>query len=136
MLQYEQRTGILSRDGAQLGTGYAGGDRGAFPAAINNPAYQFIHDQGPLPQGLYTLGAAETNPHLGSVAIPLTPDPSNDMGNPPRGGFFIHGDSVEFAGQKKASDGCIIMERPVRLGLQNGEQLTVVEGPGINPALA
>ena len=67
----------------------------------------------------------ESSP-LGPVAIPLTPDPNNDMCN--RSGFFIHGDSVSDPGN--ASDGCIILRRASRdaISSSNDKTLGVVRG--------
>ncbi|HEY3875198.1 MAG TPA: tlde1 domain-containing protein [Candidatus Kapabacteria bacterium] len=126
MLTYEQSTGKLFRDGTPLGTGYAGGFCGQRPDGVNNPALQFVHDVGPLCEGGYTLGEARDSAHLGPYAIPLVPEPSNNMGG--RGGFFIHGDVIGKEGQCAASDGCIIMARSIRNELRAGEQLTVVSG--------
>jgi Protein of unknown function (DUF2778) len=91
-------------------TGYAGGDKGLHPEGRNNPSYQYIKDIGPLPVGGYTLGTSVEGTHLGPLAIPLTPDPDNDMRG--RAGFFIHGDHIGAPGT--ASDGCIIMAHATR----------------------
>ena len=91
-------------------TGYAGGDKGLRPEARNNPAYQYTPNVGPLPVGTYMMGEAVQGSHLGPDAIPLTPDPENDMRG--RGDFFIHGDHIGAPGC--ASNGCIIMSRATR----------------------
>jgi hypothetical protein len=67
--------------------------------------FQQDHNIGPLPQGTYTIGAAQDHPVLGPLALPLTPDPANEMFG--RSGFFIHGDNASHPGH--SSDGCIIM---------------------------
>jgi hypothetical protein len=59
---------------------------------------------GPLPTGSYTIGPAEDSVKLGPVAMPLVPDPANQMHG--RSGFFIHADSVANPGT--ASEGCIV----------------------------
>jgi hypothetical protein len=55
---------------------------------------------------------------VGPYALPLDPDVGNDMCDPKRGGFFIHGDSVGHPGE--ASNGCIIMSRSTREKIVNG----------------
>jgi hypothetical protein len=98
---------MSAADGAVAGYGYSGHGEG-----VNNPALESVPNVGPIPAGRWTIGAAEDNSRLGPVAMPLTPvDTDATFG---RGGFFIHGDSVEFAGQEEASHGCIILARDVR----------------------
>ena len=92
-------------------TGYAGGAAGDRPDAVNNPAYQYTKGVGPLPTGLYTMGEPVEGSHLGPLAIPLTPDPSNVMGG--RSDFYCHGDHI--GKYRSASDGCIIMSHATRL---------------------
>src|ERR1700676_2040625 len=90
--------------------GYAGGDKGLHKEGINNPAFQYTTDIGPLPVGWYTFGPAVEGTHLGPLAIPLHPDSTNDMRG--RGDFYCHGDHIGAPGT--ASDGCIIMSRATR----------------------
>jgi hypothetical protein len=47
--------------------------------------------------------------------MPLTPDPSNEMFG--RSAFFIHGDNPQL--NHTASDGCIILIRPLRADISN-----------------
>ena len=89
--------------------GYSGGDQGRHPEGVNNPDDEGLKNIGPLPEGLYTFGTPVEHTHLGPYAIPLTPDPSNDMKG--RSGFFMHGDTVAY---HAASEGCIIMPKTVR----------------------
>lgn len=108
---YKQSTGELSDPtGKLIEKGYAGGDKGQHPEGRNNPAYQFVPDVGPLPQGTYTVGTPVEGSHLGPLAIPLIPDPANDMRG--RKDFFCHGDHIGAPGT--ASDGCIIMSHATR----------------------
>ena len=111
MWTFNNSTGEL-RDSVDtlIETGYAGGDKGLHPEGRNNPAYQYTKDIGPLPIGLYTFGDPVEGTHLGPLAIPLTPDPSNDMRG--RGDFYVHGDHIGAPGT--ASDGCIIMSHATR----------------------
>ena len=92
-------------------TGYAGGNCGKNPEGINNPAMCGVKDIGPLPLGLYMMGTPVEGTHLGPLAIPLTPDPSNVMGG--RSDFYCHGDHI--GKYRSASDGCIIMSHATRL---------------------
>jgi hypothetical protein len=50
--------------------------------------------------------------------MPLTPTADTDTFG--RGGFWIHGDSIEFAGLEEASHGCMIMPHDVRVQI-NGD---------------
>ena len=108
---FEQRTGKLyDPQGNCVATGYAGGNCGKNPEGINNPDMQGVKGVGPLPVGLYTLGEPVLKSHLGPFAIPLIPDPSNEMFG--RSSFYCHGDSIASPGS--ASEGCIIVPRPIR----------------------
>jgi hypothetical protein len=127
---YVQSTGeLMAPDGTHAGTGYSG-----FAAGKNNPAAQNQVGVGPIPCGMYTIGAPQcvppdkAGPH-GPFILPLTPDPANQMFG--RAGFLMHGDSIATPGT--ASHGCIIQERPVRervaaarLTGADGAQLRVV----------
>jgi len=109
---FEQKSGrLLSPDGELVEVGYAGGRLGEIPEAINNPDFQYIAKTGPLPIGTYTMGTAVEGTHLGPLAIPLTPDPENDMQG--RSDFFIHADTIGHP--RCASEGCIVMSHSTRL---------------------
>src|SRR5690242_13253774 len=71
-----------------VGQGYAGIDSG-----LNDPTMQCMQDLGPLPRGQYTIGGPVDGPT--AYSLPLTPSPDTDMCNPPRSGFYIHGDRNE-----------------------------------------
>jgi len=116
---YTQSTGKLSRSGVVVATGYSG-----IGAGKNNPAMQNVPDVGPIPQGIYAIGAQFDSSTHGPHAMPLTPDPGNQMFG--RAEFMVHGDSIEHPGQ--ASHGCIIMPRPIRdqIAASGDNQLTVV----------
>lgn len=103
---YEQSTGKLLHDGNEVWTGYAGRGEG-----LNNPAMQDVKNTGPLPQGLYTIGMPYAHEHLGPVCMNLTPDKHNLMFG--RGDFRIHADN--FANNKSASEGCIVMPLATRI---------------------
>ena len=109
--KYEQATGKLTNpENLHAATGYSGGDAGQRPDGVNNPAMQSIRNVGPIPKGTYTFGEPVHHSHLGPFAIPLVPDPANEMYG--RDSFYCHGDN--FAMDDSASDGCIIMPRSVR----------------------
>jgi len=103
---YEQSTGKLSStDTGFLATGYSGNGTGK-----NNPLAQSIHDVGPIPSGVYAIGAPFNSPDHGPFALRLSPDAANQMFG--RTGFLMHGDSREHPGC--ASKGCVIMPREAR----------------------
>jgi hypothetical protein len=109
MWRYEQKTGRLLHNDACVATGYAGGNCGKNPEGKNNPESQEISKIGPLPQGKYTFGTPVAQSHLGPFAIPLIPDSGNEMFG--RSSFYVHGDTTPSG---NASEGCIIMPRPIR----------------------
>lgn len=120
MWTYDQSSGQLWHDGNIAGTGYAGNGEGK-----NNPAMQHVHDVGPLPRGVYTIGQPHDTPNHGPFVLDLTPDPTNEMHG--RGGFLIHGDSIRAPGT--ASQGCIILARAVRerIAASDDKRLEVVD---------
>lgn len=105
MWSFVQRTGNLYRDNGDLAwTGYAGGNKGASPEAVNNPAMQDVVRTGPLPRGFYTIGEPYHHATLGPCTMNLTPDESNEMFG--RAKFRIHGDNIK--ANHSASEGCIV----------------------------
>lgn len=116
---FVQATGMLyDQDGRFLAQGYSGLGSGK-----NNPAMQTVEGIGPIPRGTYAVGAPENARQLGPDALPLTPDPANEMFG--RSGFFIHGDSIEHPGC--ASHGCVIVPPMQRGRIEAGDELMVVE---------
>lgn len=99
---WEITTGKL-RDpiGKLLAIGYSGS-----PAGINNPAMQEIRDVGPIPCGLWTVGAPYEDPKKGPFTMALTP--SSDTNTFGRDEFRIHGDR-KTGPLFQASEGCIIL---------------------------
>jgi Protein of unknown function (DUF2778) len=111
MWMFNSSTGdFFSPANVKVETGYAGGNLGRNPEGINNKAYQYTKLIGPLPMGWYTFGTAVNGTHLGPLAIPLTPDPSNVMMG--RSGFYLHADTIGHP--RCASEGCIVMSRATR----------------------
>jgi len=116
---YKQSTGELAHNGLYVGTGYSG-----HPPHVNDPSAQNIPNFGPIPVGEYTLGPPFTHPICGPMAMRLSPEPQNEMFS--RSGFLCHGDSIHAPGT--ASDGCIIMSRPIRQQMADSDDndLTVI----------
>jgi hypothetical protein len=126
---WEQEAGKWWNDGGVLlGVGYSGGDCGSAPENVNSPLAQSFACSGPIPQGLYTIGAPQDTIVHGPYVLPLTPDPANQMYG--RSGFLVHGDSVLYPGQKAASEGCIVLPKTVRQQIwESGDRdLKVVSG--------
>jgi hypothetical protein len=110
MWVFEITTGnMYDSNGKLVSKGYAGGNCGKNPEGINNPDDEGLKNIGPLPEGIYTFGTPVEHSQLGAFAIPLIPDPANNMLG--RGGFYLHGDTVQY---QSASEGCIIQPRPTR----------------------
>jgi hypothetical protein len=114
---YSQSSGALSHDGVFVGTGYSGKGEG-----LDNPDLQDVPDEGPIPEGTYTIGPASTHPGKGPVVMELEPDPSNQMFG--RSGFLIHGDNVEM--NHTASDGCIILSHDIREQIDESEDRVLI----------
>ena len=136
MLIFSQSTGEITRDGVSVVPGWdpdtkeviwngirispedAGqfrGTSGPFAWAgrgegKNNPAWQQIHNMGPLPQNTYSLGEWTVHPHLGPLVSELTPGPDQEMYG--RDGFWIHGPGESNYGQE--SKGCVVIPRAWR----------------------
>jgi hypothetical protein len=121
MYTYQQSTGELRQNGQLESTGYSGGNCGKNPEGKNNPDMQGVKNVGPIVRGLYTMGAPVEHSQLGPYAIPLTPDPSNDMLE--RGNFYVHGDTISSPGN--ASEGCVILPRNIRESMILSGDLTL-----------
>lgn len=124
-LVYEQGSGRLllqDRDGclALLAIGYSGA-----PGYVNNPNAERRLAEGPIPVGMWAVGASVDHPRLGSVSLPLAPvDYRFEAGaqretiatsRHGRSAFYIHGDNAKM--NQSASRGCIIMPKGVRLAI-------------------
>jgi len=120
MWKYQISTGILTApDGEIEGHGYSGA-----PQYRNDTSAVAIHNEGPLPPGLYKIGKAFNHPTKGPLCMELIPNPLNNMFG--RSGLLIHGDSIKHPGT--ASEGCIIQGRSARLAisLSDDDDLEVV----------
>lgn len=129
MLQFQISTGSVSviddTDGsttAILGSAYAGQ-----PPYVNDPTAINLKALGPLPIGLYDIGAPIDLPDsVGSFALPLTPSASNQMYD--RGGFYWHGANAkkDVDGAQLSSDGCMVSPLPERQMGATFQQIQVV----------
>lgn len=108
-LVFEQASGRLlladNQDArAALCLGYSGhGDN------RNNPDAEALRASGPIPRGLWRVGAPRDHSTLGAFAFPLEPVDHKAHG---RTAFYIHGDNRKADGS--ASTGCIIAPRFAR----------------------
>lgn len=117
---YTQKTGELRRnhlDGPVIAVGYAGA-----PSAKNSTSAESVKFVGPIPRGLYLMGAAKNDKDRGSYCIPLAPDNGNEMYG--RSQFLIHADSVSAPGT--ASQGCIILGAEARKTLADSKDRWLV----------
>lgn len=122
MWTYVQNSGaLLDPTGKLLATGYSGAG-----VDKNVPADANVENMGPLPCGFYTIGPPENTIEHGPYVLTLTPDPANQEFG--RGGFLMHGDSIQHPGC--ASKGCIVMPHVTRVTVwESGDtRLEVVSG--------
>lgn len=98
---------------------------------LNNPAACAVKGVGPLPPGLYAVGALQANHGaLGPFVMSLT---RIDLGpSYGRGSFYVHGASASHP--ELSSDGCLILPRNQRIEMDKimtqveDRQLLVVAG--------
>ena len=97
--------------------GYSGGNSGRCPECVNNPYFQWAHDQGPIPVGDYKIGPGYPWNGMQNV-LRLTPQPGSSQLSFDRSpGLLIHGDKKN-GPPKSASRGCIIVD-PFSRGVIN-----------------
>ncbi len=107
MWSYSQTSGnIFAPNGLLAGTGYSGRGPG-----LNNTEMQAVEGVGPIPQGLYAIGAFFDDPQKGPIVAHLIPDPANEMYG--RSGFMIHGSRIGET-TRSSSDGCIVQAHAIR----------------------
>lgn len=105
MFEYEIKTGRWY--GPHMsGVGYSG-----FGVYRNDPHAVDIPDSGPTPPGLYKIGPAYDDPHLGPCVMHLDPLPGTHTFG--RSLFRIHGDNATHT----ASHGCIILNHDLRVAI-------------------
>ena len=116
MLRFDIKTGAFYENDRVVTTGYSG-----YGDWKNNPAAQKMKGLGPIPCGLYHIGAPYDSPNVGPFALPLEALPGTDTFG--RGDFKIHGDSRVHPGA--ASHGCIILARNDREWLAKNDEKTL-----------
>jgi len=112
---YEQSTGNVyhadSSGNLQLvGSGYSGLGTG-----VNNPGWQTVPFQGPIPQGHWHIGPSHTTLRQGPMTMNLDACPETDTFG--RDDFRIHGDNRSH--NHSASEGCVILPPDVREQIQD-----------------
>jgi hypothetical protein len=90
----------------------------------NIPAPQNLHDVGPISQGFYEIGPPHDTTTHGPDVMALSPAEGTDTFG--RGGFLIHGDSIENPGT--ALHGCVILayDPRVQVSSRGDTELQVV----------
>lgn len=114
--EYSQSTRVLTFNGMEVATGYAGKGAGK-----NNPDMEQVRNVGPIPTGKYEIQAPFNSKHTSPYALPLSPIGHNALG---RTAFQIHGDSNRNPGT--ASEGCIILGPQIRRKIWNSGVRTLV----------
>jgi hypothetical protein len=113
---YNSSTGAFkTSDGNLVALCYSGHGDG-----LNNPALEAVAIVGPIPRGRWQI--VRWDDHHGTkgpIVAVLRPDGHDAHG---RSGFLIHGDNT--AANHSASHGCIIMNRPARVLLRAGGQMS------------
>ncbi len=118
MWTYSQSTGkLLTPSGNLEGVGYSG-----YLSGLNNPAMENIHDFGPIPRGLWSVGTWFDDPEKGPMVCHLSF--LNITSNQPyqtfgREGFMIHGDNPEL--NHSASRGCVILGPSYRRSMMESD---------------
>ena len=111
MWTYSQSTGELKQNGKRIGTGYSGRNVPDGPQGRNNPDLEATPNVGPIPRGRYLIKNPLRVPYHAPPVFPLAPQGHNAHG---RSGFQIHGNNVK----NDASQGCIILDYPIRAAIQ------------------
>jgi hypothetical protein len=118
---YEQSSGrFFDPEGIYIGDGYSGIGLG-----LNNDSDQQTPNEGPIPQGQYSIGQAFTHPQCGPLSMRL--DPINGTDTFGRSGFLIHGDST--AMNHTASHGCVILSHDIRQLIENSTDRVLLVSP-------
>lgn len=105
---YQITTGQIRDEEGQIAIGYSGHGEG-----LNNPAFQQVHNVGPIPCGDYEIvGPPVDTASHGPFVMRLEPKPGTETYG--RSGFLLHGDSLEHAGEHLASEGCVVVSRGAR----------------------
>lgn len=132
--EYSQSTGQLTHvhsDGTRELVNDDAGEAGysGHGDGLNNADAQDQHNEGPIPQGDWIIGAQQDNVTAGRHKLPasmrLTPAEGTETYG--RDGFLIHGDNS--AGDQSASNGCIVLHKSYRdqIGQSGDTRLKVVQ---------
>lgn len=100
---YSIQNAIMTSPEGVVYNGYSGTGIGR-----DNPDAVSIHDVGPIPPGVYTIGVSFQDAVEGPLVMALSPSPDTETFG--RTGFRIHGDNTKH----DASHGCIILMKPAR----------------------
>ncbi len=123
-LVYHQASGLIATpEGQFVSIGWSGHGIGK-----NDPEFQSEKSFGPLPQGVYRVGAwEEQHPGLGPMVAHLEQIEGNNYG---RDGFYFHGPAQDPSHYGNESKGCIVVPRPgrekVREAAPEGSKVQVV----------
>lgn len=108
MWTFIQDSGQLFKDNILVDTGYSGHGEG-----LNNPAFEQVHDKGPIPVGDWLFeGPPYNDPAHGPYVLRIIPGPNTITYG--RTGFLCHGDEKEHPGEYQASLGCMVAPRATR----------------------
>ncbi len=119
MWKYSQSTGTLFKNGQPITTGYSGYGM-TLREGRNNPAMETVVARGPIPRGMWRIGAPYDSQKVGPYSLVLEPVKHDAHG---RSAFRIHGNNKA----NNASNGCIILSRPLREAIWNsGDRLLQV----------
>lgn len=100
MITFSVGKGELSdKNGIVIGPAYSGA-----PGHVDVVADDGLKALGPIPLGLWRVGAPEDVPGLGPFCLRLTPCEGTDAKG--RGGFWFHGDNAK--SDHSGSHGCIV----------------------------
>ena len=105
MWTYSQTSGDVEHDSVYEGRGYSGHGHG-----VNQPDLEDVARIGPIPRGVWAIGPAHDEPHLGPCVMALTPALGAYVFG--RSGFFIHGDNSLM--NDSGSEGCIVLGHSLR----------------------
>ena len=105
MILFDISSGQFLLGEIPFGSGYSG--KGS---AQNDPLAEELPNAGPIPEGMWQIGAPQNHPTLGEYVLALTPEKETLTFG--RSDFYIHGENPAHPGQ--SSHGCIVADRETR----------------------
>lgn len=104
-----------------VGPAYSGA-----PGFVNDPTATALVAQGPIPVGLWSIGAPYHDHETGLFTLSLTPLPSTDTFG--RSEFKLHGADAakDVDGAQASSRGCIVAPHPERVVAATFQLLEVI----------